>query len=187
MDTRQQIINSALTILSKEGHKSLTTARLVEVSGLSKGGIYHHFDSIDDIFLAVAEQITSELTMAFGELDFKDINHFHTVLIDFAFDDFEEQKVLYSSLLYFLSNTFTEKKYKTIMQDWMYRSINEWAMVYQKKFDIKISKARLDEACRMTDMHFCGLMLHILLVEDLSSYKNISKTFFKMILKEYFV
>lgn len=187
MDTRQLIINSALAILSKEGHKSLTTARLVEISGLSKGGIYHHFDSIDDIFLAVAEKITTELTVAFGELDFKDINHFHTVLIDFAFDDFDEQKVLYSSLLYFLSNTFTDKKYKTIMQEWMQRTINEWAQVYQKKFDIKISKSRLDEACRMIDMHFCGLMVHTLLIEDISHYKKISKTFFKLILKEYFV
>lgn len=87
----------------------------------------------------MAEKITTELTVAFSELDFKDINHFHTVLIDFAFDDFDEQKVLYSSLLYFLSNTFTDKKYKIIMQEWMQSTINEWAQVYQKKFDIKIS------------------------------------------------
>ncbi|EQC46592.1 TetR/AcrR family transcriptional regulator [Bacteriovorax sp. Seq25_V] len=186
MDTKEKIITIATKILTNEGHKSLTTARLVEETGISKGGIYHHFESIDEIFFTVAKNITSELTMAFSELEFKDINHFHSVLIDFAFDDFQEQKVLYSSLLYFISNTSCDDKYKGLLQEWLNNSIEEWANVYAKKFNIKISKSRLDEVCRMIDMHFCGLVVHRILIEDCYAYKKTTKTFFKMIMAEYF-
>jgi len=47
--TKELIILSVLEILFKEGQTALTTRRLAEKAGVSKGNIYHHFKNMDMI------------------------------------------------------------------------------------------------------------------------------------------
>ena len=43
-DVTQKIINAALEIYHEEGYDSLSMRRIAEVSGLSVGTVYTHFD-----------------------------------------------------------------------------------------------------------------------------------------------
>lgn len=51
--TRRRIVATAQSIISDEGVVALTSRNLIERAGLSKGALYHHFDSLDDVVVAV--------------------------------------------------------------------------------------------------------------------------------------
>jgi AcrR family transcriptional regulator len=63
---RAQIIEAALSCFSERGYHATTMDHLVAASGLSKGSLYWHFESKEDVFLAVFDHIAQEI---FGRLD----------------------------------------------------------------------------------------------------------------------
>lgn len=53
---RESIIESAKVVFSKKGLIDATMKDIIEECGISRGGIYLYFNSVDEIFLAVIEQ-----------------------------------------------------------------------------------------------------------------------------------
>ncbi len=71
--TKELIILSALEILFKEGQVALTTRRLAEKAGVSKGNIYHHFKNMDMILeeafkFSVEESYSKILNIQYNNL-----------------------------------------------------------------------------------------------------------------------
>src|SRR6195952_3777387 len=52
---RRQILDGARTCFARYGYEGATVRRLEDATGLSRGGIFHHFRGKDSPFLAVAE------------------------------------------------------------------------------------------------------------------------------------
>jgi len=48
---RKQILDSALQIFVKKGYSDTRMDDIVKISGMSKGAIYHHYRSKNDLFL----------------------------------------------------------------------------------------------------------------------------------------
>ena len=59
--TREKILASALQILGESGHEGLTSQALIEKAGISKGNLYHHFKTLDEVPVAAFEAILEEL------------------------------------------------------------------------------------------------------------------------------
>lgn len=53
---REAIIESAKVVFSQKGLIDATMKDIIEECGISRGGIYLYFNSVDEIFLAVLEQ-----------------------------------------------------------------------------------------------------------------------------------
>lgn len=53
---RQEILDGAQRCFTRYGYEGATVRRLEEVTGLSRGAIFHHFRDKDGLFLAVAER-----------------------------------------------------------------------------------------------------------------------------------
>ena len=53
---RDLILESAKVVFSKKGLIDATMKDIIEECGISRGGIYLYFRSVDEIFLAVLEQ-----------------------------------------------------------------------------------------------------------------------------------
>lgn len=51
IDSRQKIIDAALTIIKNYGADSVTVRRVCETSGLSTGTFYHYFSDKDDLMM----------------------------------------------------------------------------------------------------------------------------------------
>jgi AcrR family transcriptional regulator len=64
--TRSLIVDAACDVLGESGHGGLTAATLVKQSGISKGGIYHHFDHMDDIVIAAYQKTAREVFTGLG-------------------------------------------------------------------------------------------------------------------------
>lgn len=53
--TKSEILNIAKKMFCEKGFSSITMSDLCEATGLSRGGLYRHFSSTDEIFIALLE------------------------------------------------------------------------------------------------------------------------------------
>ncbi len=54
-NSKEQILDAAMKVFVKNGFAQTRMEDIAEVSGLSKGAIYHHYDSKKDLFLALID------------------------------------------------------------------------------------------------------------------------------------
>ena len=52
-DTRERILRAAETLFSKNGFDAVSMQDIAERAGVSKANVFHHFDSKNDLYLAV--------------------------------------------------------------------------------------------------------------------------------------
>lgn len=52
---RQQILEAALRAFSQDGYEKVSMARIASDAGLTKGGVYFHFASKEEVFSAMVE------------------------------------------------------------------------------------------------------------------------------------
>jgi len=58
--TRQKIIDTALVLFEEKGFNDTTIQDIIDKMQMSKGAIYHHFKSKDEIILAVRDQVSMD-------------------------------------------------------------------------------------------------------------------------------
>ena len=72
-DTRFRILNAAINIFSKKGYHNTSVDDIVEAAETSKGGVYFHFPSKQDIFLGLVDEfadlLESHISQAIKEQD----------------------------------------------------------------------------------------------------------------------
>lgn len=56
---REQILESARKVFAKKGFIDVTMKDIIEEAGISRGGIYLYFDSVDMIFIEVVKERTT--------------------------------------------------------------------------------------------------------------------------------
>jgi len=70
-DTRYRILNAAINIFSQKGYHNTRVDEIVEAAETSKGGIYFHFPSKQDIFLGLvdefADMLESRISQTIGQ------------------------------------------------------------------------------------------------------------------------
>ncbi len=87
-DRRDQVVRSALAIISRKGVGGLTTATLAAEAGVSEANLYRHFKNKEDIFFAtvsyVKERISKNIedSLARGEAPVKKLRRFYNLQID---------------------------------------------------------------------------------------------------------
>ena len=64
---RRQILDGARVCFAEYGFEGATVRRLEEVTGLSRGAIFHHFDDKDALFLALASEDAADMAATVAE------------------------------------------------------------------------------------------------------------------------
>lgn len=71
--TTQALLDAARDLFSSEGFSATSLEAIVELAGVTKGALYHHFSSKRDLFEAVfareLERVTADLWKAFAAAD----------------------------------------------------------------------------------------------------------------------
>jgi TetR/AcrR family acrAB operon transcriptional repressor len=69
--TRQDLLDAALTIFSKKGYTATRLEDIAQAAGVTRGAIYHHFGSKTDLFIALMDEAStvgnSAIDQAVGE------------------------------------------------------------------------------------------------------------------------
>lgn len=58
--TRRRIVAAARQLFVERGYVRTTTSAILDTAGVSRGALYHHFASKEDVFAAVFEEVTVE-------------------------------------------------------------------------------------------------------------------------------
>ena len=61
-DTRQALLTAARELFAADGFQATRTEEIVRRAGLTRGALYHHFRDKEDLFRAVYEEVTAEVT-----------------------------------------------------------------------------------------------------------------------------
>jgi AcrR family transcriptional regulator len=54
--TRQKILDAAIDVFGEVGYGAAARAEIIERSGMTKGALYHHFDSMESVASAVIDE-----------------------------------------------------------------------------------------------------------------------------------
>lgn len=66
--TRQKIIDAAIDVYNEVGYAAAGRGAIVERMGMTKGALYHHFDSMDALTSAIVDQGSDILQSALGNV-----------------------------------------------------------------------------------------------------------------------
>ena len=113
--SKDQIIQVALSLFSNKGYNETTMADLVTATGLSKGAVYHHFKSKEEILQLLMEKETIALSTFLEELSKN--------------EEFHQQIVYYKLVDYLIGN---ENMEQLTGIDWAQKN-TVWFVVFFKK------------------------------------------------------
>lgn len=65
--TRKQIVDTAKALLAKNGYEGMSIEDLLEHCNISRGALYHHFDTKEALFEAVLELVEEEVAQALAK------------------------------------------------------------------------------------------------------------------------
>jgi AcrR family transcriptional regulator len=60
--TRTALVAAARRLFTERGYAATSTNEIVEQAGVTRGALYHHFSTKDELFRAVFEQLEEEVT-----------------------------------------------------------------------------------------------------------------------------
>ena len=66
--TRQKILNAAIDLFSEVGYAAAGLGEIIERAGMTKGALYHHFDSKEALATAIIEQGDNLTRDTFGQV-----------------------------------------------------------------------------------------------------------------------
>jgi len=133
LDTRTAILKTALQLFLKKGYKEVTYQDLIAKTGLSKGAIYHHFASKEDLLACVFEFLLEATTQPVPEEVeniVKDRESFRKLFIDGKAEQIKGFKKMMggksfklNKLLFFLEAINENEKLKSIIEQLMKQEI----------------------------------------------------------------
>ncbi len=59
--TRERIVQAARELVVERGYEGVSTTEVLERAGVSRGGLYHHFDGKDQLMAAVLEAVEQDV------------------------------------------------------------------------------------------------------------------------------
>ncbi|WP_394924475.1 TetR/AcrR family transcriptional regulator [uncultured Robinsoniella sp.] len=66
-ETRRLILNNSYALFAKKGFKEVTMKDICDCTGLSRGGLYRHYDSTKQIFAEILEELLNKQEDEFSE------------------------------------------------------------------------------------------------------------------------
>ena len=83
-ETRQRLLDAALNVFAEQGFGRSTVEQVCERAGYTRGAFYSNFTSLDDLFLAMWEQRSTQLLegleQALGQMDTRTVKDIRGVV-----------------------------------------------------------------------------------------------------------
>ncbi|MCG8414672.1 MAG: TetR/AcrR family transcriptional regulator [Pseudomonadales bacterium] len=179
--TKNKLIDAALSIIRQHGFQELSANKIAEVAGVSKGGIFHHFSQIEDLYLCILDSTIEQFSEDLDPSGYKSLGDYIDFVSDYMmkFLDANPERVI--ALYYFISQSQHNSEYQKRLEIMMEDSLESWGEKVSFFFKTPLTKADRDFLIRILDIYFGGFSTHYLIFKDKRRYRKVSKDFGRLI------
>ena len=175
--TRKKIINAAFAIVGEESFVGLTSNKLVNVAGIAKGTLYHHFKSLDDVVSAMMQKSIDDFMQSTPIKQFDSMADYLAALGDYQINILVEDKVMMNTFYGFLPKGIHEKKYQLLCQQLLDAACGQMVPAIKNFYGDNIPLEKIERTIRMIDIFCIGFNFHLKVFEDKQAYKHLWKDF----------
>lgn len=188
-DTKEKIIYSAIKLLLEGGYESFTSKNLIEKAGISKGALYHHFKSLDEIPLEAIKRLkkTKMYLPPFKPEDYKSMENFFNDYFEYTVNQASNPEILCINL-YYSQKSLSSDQYRQHKNELTNDLFNFYNQSIQSFYKIQIPKKKLESIASIILFFIEGLIGHSFMFSDKDKFKDSYSIIIKSIkneLKEY--
>ena len=183
--TRQKILEATFAIIREEGFPAVSANRITEVAGISKGGFFHHFPTVDDLYLYLLETLIERIDVDLDPASFKDFRAYFTFTTEYMIRFVADAPEMITIIFYFISQSRHNADYHSRIRAMMETSFAAWADKIAFFFHKPLKKRQREGLIRLIDLYFVGFSFHLLMMDDAPRYRALSEEFCTMIINTY--
>ncbi|MEZ4863825.1 MAG: TetR/AcrR family transcriptional regulator [Caldilineaceae bacterium] len=180
--TKQRILEAAYQIVREEGIHALSSPKIIEVAGISKGGFFHHFPQIEDLYLYMLDHFIQQFDADLAPQKFNDFRAFMRATTEYTMQLLEQSPEMITTLFYFFSQGHHKPAYQQQLKTLLEAAFARWAADIARYFAPALSATQQSHIVRLLDMYFYGLSFHYLVLGDKPLYRTISDELAEMVL-----
>ncbi len=184
LETKAKIIEAAMELLSTEGINGLTSGKLAKKLSMSKGTLFHHYESMEDLHVAVLDTIIDSTAQELRSSEFNSAKELVEMIVDSVFKGMEQNRVGYAALFNFIGSAESNEVYRTKLKAMFETAIDRWAVLLSEKLQKDIPREKLYDIIRLIDMHFAGLLTHNIIFQDPETYRALTTRFLHMVISD---
>ncbi|MBT8041130.1 MAG: TetR/AcrR family transcriptional regulator [Gammaproteobacteria bacterium] len=155
-ETKQNIIQTAISILGTEGYPALTVGKLSKQAGVSKGALYHHFDSLEAVRLSALEALIDRLVTIKDPGQFGTLSDYLADLGEDFFDDLKHEATLAKALFAFLAQGMFDEQAALQLHHMMASSMEQCSTAF-KHFIPDLPEDKQGALPMILDSYFIGV------------------------------
>lgn len=166
------LIQCALEIASEDGLKNITAGRLASKAQVSKSNVFNHFKTVDGIFESLFSYLIEYQLRELESIEFESIDDFIAVISkQIYFVDDESNKFARVFLSFFNESMFNER-IRMMFMDYLNKTIDLIELKIRNCKDNKADDLTIHTVAKLIVVAMDGFGLHILMTNDLESYKK---------------
>lgn len=179
--TKEKIISSALDIIMSEGRAGLTARNLALAVGISKASLFHHFDSMDEILMAVVEQMF--VLFYYRPMSKGGKNSFELVssLGHEVFKEADQVRKMYRGLFTFMETAVTDPVLSRRLREMIKAYVATMGKELQKHSDNRLTEKESEGIALAMTMLLDAAGLYLLLLDDQEQLENTWHIFSRMV------
>ena len=184
-NTKRSILLAAYEIVRQDGVDQLSANKIAEAAGISKGGFFHHFRQVDDLYLYMLDELMVSLRRSAPVEDHDTL----ASLIDYLAESLialrKSSPETIAMLLYFFSLCQQNPEYLHRMQSASRQMFSAWVNQLAILMESGTTSETMDEIIRLIDSFFLGFAIHSLLFDDVDRYRKLARSFGEMLERTY--
>ncbi len=114
---KEIIVETATNLFAEYGFEKTSVAAICEAASVSKGLVYHHFSSKDEILIAIYEQSTQDMMNLSSNDSEKKANEKLSEIINAVFQQLEDNKLFFKLNLNIMFQPSTRKILETQIKE----------------------------------------------------------------------
>ena len=176
-ETRKKILEVSKDLFLEKGFDNTSIQDIIDgLGGLTKGVIYHHFESKDEILQSILSENNQEI-LNYNWRGDTGLEKIQNSLMD-AFSDFEQQRLVYSASIKLRSPRLLGEQYLSLFSDFL-PEIRERVYEGVKDQSIKTEyPEELADLIVLTLNIWIGFQISVFSVEELKRKMNFIKLTF---------
>ncbi|WP_010268929.1 TetR/AcrR family transcriptional regulator [Paenibacillus senegalensis] len=187
--TRQRIIDAAISLAAASGVQSVSAAKLAEVAEVSKSNVFHHFKTIEELLSAALQQLT-DIMLETMRTKFSDAEQFLDQIGKMFVsvqeqEQQEQQATLFKTFLSFYHEGLFDARYAEILEQSRVEML-EVITIQLRHVAVDVDQEQLEAASALLLSLWDGLGLHYMSSGNHASIENAWKLQAELFRKQFF-